>query len=157
MGERFQGGEGSFRGKVKHGLMRLNDFKVEGHHTVEQSVIGRKAVGKLRLIVQALPDRRGRFCHVNLLSFSFSLSKYTANRTYFQEMDQGLKPQSPYHALKRRGLRQAKAQNVKQSELIDDREPLVTSFSGGRSWDGWKSKAGSTGKSAGKNQYDGNQ
>src|SRR6266699_7132027 len=28
-------------------------------------------------------------------------------------MDQGLKPRSPYHALKRRGLRGAKAQNVR--------------------------------------------
>ena len=99
MGERFQGGEGFFRGKVEHVLMRLDDFKVEGHHTVEQRVIGRKGVGMLRVIVQALSDRRDRFRQVNLLAFPLSLSKYTAHRTYFQELDQGLQPQSPYHAL----------------------------------------------------------
>jgi hypothetical protein len=92
MGERFQGGEGFFRGKVEHVLMRLDDCKVEGHHTVEQRVIGRKVVGMLRVIVQALSDRRDRLRHVNLLSFPFALRNYTANRTYFQEMDQGLQP-----------------------------------------------------------------
>src|SRR5207344_2446409 len=51
MGERFQGGEGFFRGKVEYVLMRLDDSKVEGHHTVEQRVIGRKVVGMLRVIV----------------------------------------------------------------------------------------------------------
>jgi hypothetical protein len=99
MGEHFQGGEGFFRGKLEHFLVRLDDFKVEGHHTVEQCVIGRKVIGMLRVIVQALSDRRGRFRQVNLLAFPFSLSKYTAHRTYFQEMDQGLQPQWSSHAL----------------------------------------------------------
>ena len=62
-------------------------------------VIGRKVVGMLRVIVQALSDRRDRFRHVNLLAFPCSLSKYTAHRTYFQELNQGLQPQSPYPAL----------------------------------------------------------
>jgi hypothetical protein len=75
---------------AKGGLVIIH--KVEGHHTVEQSVIGRKVVGMLRLIVQALSHRRGRFRHVNLLAFPFSLRKYTANRTFLQEMEQGLKP-----------------------------------------------------------------
>ena len=54
----------------------------------------------LRVIVQALSDRRGHFRHVNLLAFPCSLSKYTAHGTYFQELEQELKPQSSYHALR---------------------------------------------------------
>ena len=124
MGERFQGGEGFFRGKLEHVLMRLDDVKVEGHHPVEQSVIGRKGVGMLRVIVQALSERRDRFGHGNRLSLPFALSNYTAHRTSLQEVDQGLRPQSPSHALKRRGLRRAKAQYVRESGLMQEEAPL---------------------------------
>ena len=50
----------------KEGLVIIH--KVEGYHAIEQSLIGRKVLGMLRLIVQALSDRRGRFRHARFLS-----------------------------------------------------------------------------------------
>jgi hypothetical protein len=45
MGKRFQGGQGFFRSEVEQFGMCLDHFKVKGHDTIEQGLIGRKAVG----------------------------------------------------------------------------------------------------------------
>ena len=69
MRELFQRGESLFRGEVQNPLMSLDDLKIEGHHPIEQSLVGRKPCGMLRLIVQALSDRRGGLCHARYFSF----------------------------------------------------------------------------------------
>lgn len=99
--------EAASKKRSKGGLVIIH--KVEGHHTVEQRVIDSKGVGMLRWIVQALSERRDRFRHGTLLAFPCCLSKYTANRTYFQVLDQGLKPPSPNHALCEAWLAAAKS------------------------------------------------
>lgn len=68
MGEHFQGRERLFVFEIKYALMGLDTVEVEGYHAIEQSLSGRKVLGMLRLIGQALSDRRGRFRHARSLS-----------------------------------------------------------------------------------------
>src|SRR5438105_5027479 len=63
MSELLQRREGLFVFESQDAFMRLNDLKVEGYDTVEQRLMSCKTVGLLRLIVQALSDRRRGLCH----------------------------------------------------------------------------------------------
>lgn len=64
MGERFQGSECLFGCEVQDAFMRLDTREVEAHDAIEESLVNRKPLSMLRLVVQALPDRRCRFCHL---------------------------------------------------------------------------------------------
>ena len=67
MGEPLQGRECLFVFESQDTFMGLDTIEVEGHDTVEEGGILRKPLGVLRLIVQRLSYRAGRFGHLCFL------------------------------------------------------------------------------------------
>src|SRR6266851_4515295 len=52
MGELFKGSERLFIGEIEHSLMCLDDLKIEGHHLIEEGLIGSKPRSVSVLVVQ---------------------------------------------------------------------------------------------------------
>src|SRR2546421_11974576 len=114
MRELFQGGERFFAGKLKDGWMSLNDLEIEGGNVIEQGLRRGKIGAMCALIAELLLDRFGCLCHETPCSFPASslLFFFLFHGNVVMHVcssRQGLKPGTPQHGLKYRGLRRAKA------------------------------------------------
>src|SRR5260370_7451775 len=67
VGELFKGSERLFIGEIEHSLMCLDDLKIEGHHMIEEHLIGSNPRSVSVLSVQDRLDGRGCFSHPNPL------------------------------------------------------------------------------------------
>jgi hypothetical protein len=94
----FQGAEGFFRLEGEQLVVSLDHFKVKGGHSIEQGLIGRKPIGLLGVIRQALCDRGDRFCHSSLLLATCAslLLEYSIAGTCFQQASGSSRRTSPH-------------------------------------------------------------
>src|SRR6266487_822400 len=104
--------------------MSLDHLKIESCNPIEEGLVGSKPRSMLRLVVQNLSDGRGCFgCHGCFLSVSFmKVNLFELYDTASCLEEQGLKPQSPDHGVKSRGLRRAQAlsrQGVCKGHFLD--------------------------------------
>src|SRR5260370_6530015 len=106
VGQFLQGRECVLVTQIQDLLVGLNDLEIESSHLIEKDLIGSKPRGMLWLVMHHLPDGRGCFgCHGCFLFVSFiEVHLFYLHDTSSCIEKQGLKPQSPDHGLKSRGL-----------------------------------------------------
>src|SRR5258707_369492 len=86
MGKLFECGECVFVGEIQHLLMRLDHFKIESYHPIEERLIGSKPRTWIGMMVQDLLDVWVCFRHgpPPLATVVAALAKSTTHETPFQ-------------------------------------------------------------------------